>query len=148
MSDDDTRGIECPERPVDSSPTTHRLLADGGPSCDTSASTDSKDGETSTRSSKYVVPIGLGYLARYTIDDAEKVTISTAALGDLEWPTGTRVAAGHDVVSELEIEPGDNIRIYGLEAVDGREGLLTVDAEDDPVDGLIRISVGASAPRD
>lgn len=171
MFNDDTRGIECPERPVDSSPTTPRLLTDGGTNHDSSTDTDSATtDETDSREptpSKYVVPTGPGYLARYTIDNAGKVTISTAALGDRDWPTGTRVhatthedgvallltpeeydavaeygitqshsgarvAAGHDVVSELELEPGDDIRIYDLEAVDGREGLLIVDAENDP----------------
>ncbi len=45
---------------------------------------------------------------------------------------GARIAAGPDVTDELEVEPDDDIRVYDLTTTDGRDGLLLVNADDDP----------------
>ncbi len=55
-----------------------------------------------------------------------------ADYGVTESHTGSRIAAGQDATEKLECEPGDEIRVYDLEVVDGRDGLLLVDADDDP----------------
>ena len=116
--------------------------------------------------SKYVVPTGSGYLGTYTVSTDRTVTISTAALGDRDWPTdtahaithddgvalvprtdttdplaeytlcrrftGARIAVGHAVIDALELTRGDNVRVYDLESTDDRDGLLLVDANNDP----------------
>ncbi|WP_174811828.1 hypothetical protein [Salinadaptatus halalkaliphilus] len=115
---------------------------------------------------KYVVPTGSGYLGTYTVGTDQTVTISTAALGERDWPTttahaishedgvalvshadtteplakytlgtrynGARIAVGHAVTDELEFEPADEVRVYDLATIDDRDGLLLVDADDDP----------------
>ncbi|WP_177209234.1 hypothetical protein [Natronobacterium haloterrestre] len=45
---------------------------------------------------------------------------------------GTRIAAGHTVVDELEVDPNDDVRVYDLATTDDRDGLLFVDTDDDP----------------
>ncbi|AHG01546.1 hypothetical protein HALLA_03895 (plasmid) [Halostagnicola larsenii XH-48] len=118
------------------------------------------------RPSKYVVPTGSGYLGTYTVSTDRTVTISTAALGDRDWPTdtayaiihddgvvlvprddttdplaeytlcrrftGARIAVGQAVIDALELSRGDDVRVYDLEITDGEDGLLLVDADDDP----------------
>ncbi|SFS92715.1 hypothetical protein [Halostagnicola kamekurae] len=118
------------------------------------------------RPSKYVVPTGSGYLGTYTVSTDRTVTISTAALGDRDWPTdtahaidhddgialvprlesaeslaeytlcrrftGARIAVGQVVIDALELSRGDDVRVYDLERVDARAGLLLVEADDDP----------------
>lgn len=116
-------------------------------------------------SSKYVVPTGSGYLGTYTVDTNHKITISTAALANLDWTIASRISAvdhpdgvalrpaadppaqiaeytlcsrpthtilGRAVADAPELEPGDDVRVYDLQAVDERDGMLLVDAADDP----------------
>ncbi|WP_202911822.1 hypothetical protein [Natrialba swarupiae] len=45
---------------------------------------------------------------------------------------GARIAAGPDVTDELEVDPNDEVRVYDLATIDDRDGLLLVDADDDP----------------
>lgn len=53
---------------------------------------DPDDPEPET-SSKYVVPTGEGYLGTYTVDTHHRITISTAALAELDWTTASRIHA-------------------------------------------------------